>query len=417
MLNRTSSVIRTAFCLCLLALASRAKADILDQIFDRAQAARDRAKEARDNAREAGDTARDIRDRIQRAVGNLSEDAISSILDAGRQIRDEVAAAKAAYDQFASGGACEECREKMIAGLTNLQALIDQLTAQLSPSCVVSRLGGNGLDPKDINLQPLITLLERADCKILFPICIALGGSLCILEDLQDASQALQTIQDLAGPLEGLLGEEEIGEPVRVMPPLDDTDPLLSLDAERFARRVGASQKYLIHYDALADASKRLKAKALVLKGLAFTIQITETETEKKATIGLHGYLLIDIDLNKAKKLKEILNWVDWGFNKIATTIDAKLAEAKTVSATHLILSNQVFISKQLAQTLALKDGNSTSPKTESVAVALDPVGCGSVGLLPLTVMLASVALLRGSWGPRRAAPSSGPHGSHAEGS
>jgi len=419
MITRALNVTLAGFFLSAIALAPRAEADIFDRIFDAAQVAKDRAREARDKAAEAGNTAKEIRDRILAGVRNLSEDAFSRILGTAQEVRDKIAEEKAELEelkvqleQFRAGG-CEDCRERLIEGLIGLQTVVNQLGGDgFTIPCPGIQIGGNR---PDIDLDPLIRLIEGGDCKILFPICVAFGGLVCVLEDLQEVASALQTIQDLVGDRDTLVGKEDPASqpPVTFMPPLDESDPALTLDAQRFAARRRASHSILLHYDEIYNANLTIKGAVWSLNKLID--QFEANEKDNSATLGIHGYILINIDLDRGRKLKKYLGWVTTGLEFVTGLVDKKLTEANNVSATALVISNQIYISQQLAQTLDANKGDSTAALKNggSTALALDPVGCGNVGLLPLTVMVAGVALLRWSPRPTRAVPSSDPQESH----
>jgi len=113
-----------------------------------------------------------------------------------------------------------------------------------------------------------------------------------------------------------------------------------SLDADLLAARYAAAWPYLQNYSELADACAKVQRVSMMLKLIASKLK-SQGETTVQGTLGVHGYALVKVSSNPRKSMSSEISSVAGVLDKIHGAVKKKLDEAKTVSAAHLLASQQ----------------------------------------------------------------------------
>jgi hypothetical protein len=164
-----------ALVLAVLALATRSRADILDDIKAisrgaaiRAGEARDRADEARDRATEVRDSAADIRDDFRDGLALVTDEMRTAVDEAVEDLERLILETTEGREDFVADGGCsldvcEPFRRDLISLFQNLQDLLNVLYDIAE------------MDAMHVDFQRLIRLLEQAPGRALFPVFQIVG--------------------------------------------------------------------------------------------------------------------------------------------------------------------------------------------------------------------------------------------------
>ncbi|MBK8913175.1 MAG: hypothetical protein IPM64_01005 [Phycisphaerales bacterium] len=321
-----------------------AQADILDDIFSIATAARDRATEARNNAAHARDratearnnaaaardtaiTARDtaieMRDAMRAGLDGLSVTIQDAIEEAVEDLEREIADERAGRDAFVNGTAGETFREQLVGLLLNSESLLNGLNSI------------SGMQAAQINLQQEAGLISALPVRSLYPVYRTTSAqSPAMLPQfnalLSGAADDLEVIRGLLlnspSAVEGDLVDKELNECAYV----------------------------LEHIDELRRASGNLSKFSLAAKTLgAILVAAGTTEIHKNGAVW--GWVGVSIKNNRVKKIGLLIEGIGDGVSGLVSDVNTRIrtcaavgiaAEARERELT--IIENQKLILKHL---------------------------------------------------------------------
>ncbi len=280
---------------------------ILQDILNRATAARDNAADARDRAQE-------VRDEMHADLQMLTTQMRSFIHDWVNEATRIIDEQTEGRDAWINGSGCGNFRTDIIAMLQNMQTIFNQLNLIADPIAT------------PISFDDEIQLVNRLDCKVLYSLYLVMNATNAfgahMVNLLQEGAAGLQTIGGIvAGTYEnrpGSIIDYAVGQPV--------------------------NQFILINPTVVDNATHTVKALGIVLKIVGKRLKAKGKSGVDTLQVEIWGWVGLTLKTDQVAKWGEILVGLSELLDKAAETADMKLDNAILLGSLKEIRDNQTRI-------------------------------------------------------------------------
>lgn len=287
--------------------------------ISRSTQARDYAADARDNAANARDSAFEIRDTIRTALATLSTQMRQVIAEAVQDATTIIQEELAGRDAFINGSECPAFRQKLVALLQRLEALMNALAVLASPNA-----------PLSVSFQTEIQIVQAAPCRALFPLYRVLTAIDFVNQNLIDS-----------------LGQATSGI-VQVTPAFRDDDlPLPSgtsspLDYEMSLR---SNQSILAAPGAFRATAGVLRGLSVQLEAIGMFLQFMgQRGVFKELEVQIHGYVGTAIKNDPTTKTGLVFSGIGTALGQISAAVTVKVRHAMVIGSMSELRDNQLTI-------------------------------------------------------------------------
>lgn len=279
-------------------------------------------EEAREVANATRDQVQSLVQRVDLGASFLDGATLDQVADQARSAVELIKSQFEGKDEFVSKHA-KQFKADLIGLLTDLRTLRHEIRGLTTSNCWPR--------VETAERTPLIDMIEQMPDAFLYPAWKGLPDNLdCLIQDVRDGVESVRTIRAI------------VGDPfstVQVGNLFTEVDAL-SADAALFAARLDAAQPYLENLDTLSDGVARLQRTAKAVDLFAAVLDALG-EADTTATLGVHGYAQVEIDADTMKIMAKFLLAGGKVTSEVASLVNGKLTEAKSVSTVNLILKNQ----------------------------------------------------------------------------
>lgn len=364
-------------CVVVTLIGTRARADILDDIWavvqqarDRATQARDRATEARNRAVEARDAAREVRDEVRQALESMTASVrgfiSEAVQDLQREIDDELQGRAEFLGDNGCSPACDQFRADLVLLLTNFESISNSLLAIA------------GITDLTVDYGREIDLIQQLPGRVLFPLhrmlvveTNLLGSGL--MDRLTRTAADLVVVAEFTAVESQARAEDDPNADARAL-----------LDAQ-----LAANDWALKRIARLQNIGTGLAGTGVALKITGKIFQ-AKGETTFSGEAQAHGYVGGSIQNNRRKKIGQFVEGIGDALLAISGYLTNKTQYSVLISTQKLILTTLEANQQKILdnQDKILKALNACGLPAGPIGTPVPPLcGATSLALLPMSLL------------------------------